>query len=265
MKSDACSIVTWNVNSIRARLDRLSAWLEQHQPEVVCVQETKVEDSAFPYEPLGNLGYDAAHFGQKTYNGVALLFRGRAQQVQKGFADGEAEDPQSRIIAATLPLNGIPTRIVSVYVPNGQSVGSEKYAYKLEWLKRFERYLKPLAASEMPLLVCGDYNIAPADLDTHDPRAWAGSLLCSEAERAAFASLRALGLADAFRALEPNTQAFSWWDYRAGSFRRNNGLRIDHFLVNAPAFARCKKVTIDREERAQENASDHAPVVLHWA
>lgn len=257
-------IVTWNVNSIRARLDRSIEWLDQHQPDVVCLQETKVEDSGFPYEPLGNLGYDAVHYGQRTYNGVALLLRGRAQAVVKGFSDGNEEDAQSRIIAADITLADTVARIVSVYVPNGQSVDSDKYAYKLAWLERFKRYLAPHVASDKPLLVCGDYNIAPADIDTPDPAAWRDSVLCSPKERDAFNALLGLGLQDVFRARDPHTQAFTWWDYRAGGFRRNNGLRIDHFLANAAAFARAERVTVDREERAQENASDHAPVVLHW-
>lgn len=251
-------IVTWNVNSIRARVDNVVAWLEEAQPDIVLLQETKVEDFQFPYEAIGNAGYDAAHYGQKSYNGVAILSRGRAQNVVRGFADGAPEDEPRRIISADLTVNGEHICVCSVYVPNGQAVNSEKYHYKLEWLARFERLLA--RGRDVPFIVGGDFNIAPADVDVYDPPGWEGQTLCSPKERAAFTGLLGTGLHDAYRTLVPDAPMFTWWDYRAGGYEKNLGLRIDHFLLNDAAMKRCTSVVADRAARGLENPSDHAPV-----
>ena len=251
-------IVTWNVNSIRARVDNLLNWLVAAQPDVVLLQETKVEDFQFPYEAIGNAGYDAAHYGQKSYNGVAILSRGRAENVVRGFADGAPEDEPRRIISADVTVGGERFAVCSVYVPNGQAVDSDKYRYKLEWLARFEK--RVARGSDLPFIVGGDYNIAPADVDVYDPEGWRGQTLCSERERAGLRALIATGLHDAYRTLVPDAPMFTWWDYRAGGFQRNLGLRIDHFLLNDAAMKRCHSVTVDRAARGIENASDHAPV-----
>jgi exodeoxyribonuclease-3 len=249
-------IITWNVNSIRARHDRLLALLERHQPDAVCLQETKVVDESFPFDALKDVGYSAAVSGQKTYNGVAVLARGGLEDAVLSFDDG-VDDPQARMVAAT--VEGV--RVISVYVPNGRSVGSEAYDYKLEWLGRLRRFIEKTSSPDQPLVVAGDFNVAPGDLDVHDPEAWRGGILCSDAERSALDDLMSWGLTDAFRRLYPDKVAYSWWDYRQLGFPKNRGLRIDHLLMTEPLLARCKAVEIDREERKGKGASDHAPVV----
>lgn len=257
-------IASWNVNSIRARLDRLLGWLETRSPDLVCLQETKCEDVSFPYEPLGDAGYEAAHFGQKSYNGVAILSRKRPTELQRGFSDGAPEDPQSRLIWGRFdePLGAAQRfEVVSVYAPNGQSVGSDKYAYKLDWYRRLTQVVKPKAQAATPVIICGDFNIAPHDLDVHDPAAWHEQVLCSTAERAAFTALLETGLTDTLPLKRPGEQCFTWWDYRMLGFAKNRGLRIDHFLLNSAALAACKSIEVDREERKGKDASDHAPVI----
>jgi len=249
-------VATWNVNSIRARLDRLLAFLDRHAPDVVCLQETKVVDDAFPAEPLQAAGYHCEVLGQKTYNGVALLARSPIEDVARGFADG-GDDDQARAIAGT--VNGV--RCMCVYVPNGRQVGSEAYAYKLEWLARLRSFLDQHERPDTPLLVAGDFNVAPADADVHDPDAWRDEVLCSDPERNALRELEAWGLHDGFRALRPDDVAFTWWDYRRLGFPKNRGLRIDHLLLSEPLRERCRAVEIDREERKGKGASDHAPVI----
>jgi len=249
-------IVTWNVNSIRARHDRLLALLERHQPDAVCLQETKVVEESFPFDALKDVGYSAAACGQKTYNGVAVLARGGLEDPVLSFDDG-VDDPQARMVAATVA--GV--RVISVYVPNGRSVGSEAYDYKLEWLGRLLRFIEKTSSPDQPLVVAGDFNVAPGDLDVHDPEGWRDGILCSDAERAALSRLMSWGLTDAFRSLYPDKVAYSWWDYRQLGFPKNRGLRIDHLLMTEPLFARCKAVEVDREERKGKGASDHAPVL----
>lgn len=255
----AMKLVTWNVNSIRQRLERLLALLDRHAPDVVCLQETKVLDPDFPTEALRAKGWYAATLGQRGYNGVAILARTPLESVRAGFVDG-GDDVQARFLAATLA--GV--RVMSAYVPNGQSVGSEKFAFKLEWYERLRKYLEREADPARELALVGDFNCAPADLDVHDPLAWKGQVLCSEPERAALARVLDWGLVDSFRAKYPEKQAFTWWDYRMLGFQKGRGLRIDHVLVTRPLYARLVDVAIDREERKGKGPSDHAPVIAEF-
>jgi exodeoxyribonuclease-3 len=248
-------LATWNVNSIRARLPRVKAWLTAARPDVVCLQELKVEAAGFPMELFAELGYQVALVGQKSYNGVAIAARTPLTDVVVGMGDGVYDD-QARFLAAT--VDGV--RVVSLYVPNGQSIGSDKYAYKLAWLARLRGWLDRHDAAT-PLALCGDWNVAPTDLDVHDPVAWAGSIHCSEPERRAIAKVVSWGLRDTFRALHPEARTWSWWDYRGVAFFKDHGLRIDYHLVNEPLAARLTACTIDREMRKGRDASDHAPVV----
>ena len=249
-------IASWNVNSLNVRLPHLLDWLAAARPDVVALQETKLEDARFPAEALAQAGYACAFHGQKTYNGVAILAReGAIEDVQAGIP-GFA-DEQARALAAT--VGGV--RIIDLYVVNGQAVGSEKYDYKLRWLAAAHDWIAAERARHPDLVVLGDFNIAPDDRDVHDPAAWAGSVLVSDPERAALGALFALGLKDSFRLFEQPDGAFSWWDYRMGAFRRNRGLRIDHILLSAPLAAECRSCVIDRAPRKLERPSDHAPVV----
>jgi exodeoxyribonuclease-3 len=254
--SPAMKLVTWNVNSIRQRRERLLALLARHAPDVVCLQETKVVDAEFPADELRAAGYESVAAGQKSYNGVAILATAPLAEVAKGFRDG-GDDEQARLLAATVA--GV--RVISAYAPNGQSVGSDKYAFKLEWYERLRKLLEREADPARDLALVGDFNVAPADLDVHDPEEWRGQVLCSEPERAGLARVCEWGLVDAFRSKYPERQAFTWWDYRMLGFPKNKGLRIDHLLVTRPLLARLDDVLIDREERKGKNASDHAPVL----
>jgi exodeoxyribonuclease-3 len=249
-------LAAWNVNSLNVRLPHLLDWLKTAAPDVVCLQELKLEDAKFPLEAINDAGYNAVFDGQKTYNGVAILSKTRAEDVVKGIP-GYA-DEQKRVIAAT--VEGV--RVVCVYIPNGQSVDSDKYRYKLEWLAALTAYLKDEIAQYPSLALLGDYNIAPDDRDVHDPAAWAGQVLCTAAERAAFEGMIGLGLQDSFRLFDQPPATFSWWDYRMNAFRRKMGLRIDHVLLTAPLAARCMSSTIDIEPRTWERPSDHAPAVV---
>ena len=248
-------LATWNVNSLKVRLPHLLDWLKTASPDVVCLQELKLEDHAFPRAELEAAGYHCAFAGQKTYNGVAILARSPMSEVVVN--NPHFEDPQKRLIAAT--TGGI--RVVCAYVVNGQEVGSEKYDYKLKWLAALETWMREELARHPRLALLGDYNIAPADADVHDPKAWEGQVLVSAPEREAFRRLEGLGLHDAFRRFEQPEKSFSWWDYRMMAFRRNIGLRIDHILLSAPLAEKCRACTIDREPRKWERPSDHAPVI----
>ncbi len=247
-------VATWNVNSLRVRLDHLRQWLADHPVDVFALQELKLTDQQFPHEAIAALGYSAVHYGQKTYTGVAILSKVPATDVVTGIPGDD--DPQRRVIAASFGA----LRVVNVYVPNGQSLDSEKYAYKLAWLGRLCDYLASLLARHPKLVVVGDFNIAPEDRDVHDPAAWEGSVHVSVPEREALASIAALGFTDLFRRFEQPAKSYSWWDYRMGAFRRNNGLRIDLVLGSAAAAAACTACTIDRTTRGWERPSDHAPV-----
>jgi len=252
----AMRLVTWNVNSIRQRLERLLALLTRHAPDVVCLQETKVLDADFPTEALRAAGYHSATLGQKGYNGVAILAKAPLSSVSAGFVDG-GDDAQARFLAAT--ISGV--RVMCAYVPNGQSVGSDKFAFKLEWCERLRKYLDREADPKREVALVGDFNCAPADLDVHDPLAWQGQVLCSAPERAALARIVEWGLVDSFRAKYPDKQAFTWWDYRMLGFQKGRGLRIDHVLLTKSLYGRVDDVVIDREERKGKGASDHAPVI----
>jgi len=248
-------IVTWNVNSLRVRLPQLLEWLAANQPDIVALQETKVPDAEFPAAPIAAAGYQVAFNGQKTYNGVAVLAR---EPLSESVLEIPSFDDQQRRVLA-VSCGGL--RVVNLYVPNGQSVGSEKYDYKLRWLAALRAWLSAELAQYPQLVALGDFNIAPEDRDVHDPAAWSGSVLVSEPERTALAELMQIGLSDVFRRFDQPPQSFSWWDYRAGSFRRNNGLRIDLILASTPLAPRCTGSRIDRLARGGERASDHAPVI----
>ena len=250
-------IASWNVNSLNVRLPHLSQWLQSASPDIVALQETKMEDAKFPESELAQLGYRSVFSGQKTYNGVALLSRHEPSDVQIGIPG--FEDEQKRVIAAT--IEGV--RVVDVYVVNGQDVGTEKYGYKLRWLAALHDWLAAERERHPNLIVLGDYNIAPDDRDVHDPAVWNDdSILTSTAERAALNGLFGLGFSDSFRLFEQPEKSFSWWDYRAAGFRRNLGLRIDLILASDALKSRCAAAGIDREPRTWERPSDHAPVWL---
>ncbi len=252
-------ISTWNVNSLKVRLEHVANWIQNQAPDVLCLQETKTIDENFPAEKLTELGFNTCYFGQKTYNGVAVLALGELSDVVCGIPD--YDDPQRRVLSAT--VNGV--RIINVYVPNGQAVGSEKYTYKLEWLEHLIGYVEQELSRYSKLAIVGDFNIAPADADVHDPEVWRDKILCSEPEREMFQRLAALGLGDAFRLFDQLERSFSWWDYRAAGFRRDLGLRIDHILVSEDLQAHCQRCSIDKEPRKWERPSDHAPVFAEFA
>jgi exodeoxyribonuclease-3 len=253
-------LVTWNVNSLRVRLEAVLRWLGEHGPDVVCLQETKVPDELFPHDPFRELGYQAVISGQKTYNGVAILSRRPIEAPRIGF-DGVAAEEQKRLVAATVA--GV--RFVNAYVPQGSEVGSEKFAYKLDFLAQLRGYFERHHRPGEPLVLVGDLNVAPAPEDVFSPAELEGQVSFHPAEREALEIVRAWGFRDQFRKFEPGAGFYSWWDYRQGAFRRNRGLRIDHVWATAPLDARAVECWIDREERAREKASDHAPVVAAFA
>ncbi len=250
-------IATWNVNSLKVRLPHVLDWLAANQPDALCLQELKCENKAFPLAEIEAAGYQAVFNGQKTYNGVAILSRKPLADVRFDIPD--FADEQKRIVAGT--LDGV--RIVCGYFPNGQAVGSDKFAYKLAWLDALTAWLRDELAATPQLVLAGDYNIAPEDRDAHPD--WKDEIHVSEPERNAFKALQGLGLVDAFRLFEQPEKSFSWWDYRMMAFRRNVGLRIDHLLVSAPLAARCATCVVDKTPRKLERPSDHAPVVAEFA
>lgn len=249
-------IATWNVNSVRARLDRLVAWLAKAQPDVACLQELKTEEKKFPYEPLTEAGYHCVVHGQKTYNGVAILSRAEPRDVVFGLGDGVA-DPQARLAAAD--VGGV--TVLSAYVPNGSEVGSDKCDYKLEWLARLRQHLERRFEPAQPLVLCGDFNVARDDTDVARPDEWAGSVLCHETVRDALEQVLGWGLADVHRQHHPDGGVYSWWDYRRLGFPKGNGLRLDYLFATAPLAACCTAAEVDRDERKGSKPSDHAPVV----
>ncbi len=249
-------IASWNVNSIRARLERVLAWLETQRPDVLCLQEIKVTGEEFPAQALAAAGYHAVVNGQRTYHGVAILSREPASDVVVGLGDG-GDDSQARLVGAR--VGGF--RIFSVYVPNGSEVGSEKFAYKLVWLDRMRRYLEAHASPDEPLLLCGDLNVAPEDRDVAHPEAWSDTVLCHPDARAALRRVVDWGLVDTFRLQHAEGGFYSWWDYRQLGFPKNDGLRIDHILATAPLAKRCTGASIDRDARKGKQPSDHAPVI----
>jgi len=253
-------VATWNVNSVIARIDRLVAFLAREAPDVLCLQELKCVDEKFPHEALASSGYHVATHGQKTYNGVAILSRRPPDAVMRGFDDG-VEDGAARFMAARFG----DLTVTSSYIPNGQAVGSEQYFYKLHWLQRLRAFLDRHHKPSDAVLVTGDFNVAPADLDVHDPVAWAGQTLCTEAERAGLRGVLDFGLSDLFRARHPDARVFSWWDYRMLGFPKNHGLRIDLILGSETMAKRCEDVRVDRNERKGDKPSDHAPVIGHFS
>ena len=252
-------IATWNVNSVLARLPVVTRWLEAARPDVLCLQETKCTDDKFPLDAFSELGYQAVTFGQRTYNGVAILARAACTEVQRGFHDDD-ESAHARLLGAT--VEGV--RIVNVYIPNGAFVGSDKYRFKLEWMQRLRSFFDEHYKQSAPVLLCGDFNVAPEERDVHDPELWQGRILFSKRERAALSKIKDWGFEDAFRLHTQEGGHFSWWDYRAGSFRRNAGLRIDHIWVSKPLAERSTRSWIDKEPRGWERPSDHTPVVAEF-
>jgi len=249
-------LATWNVNSLNVRLPHVLDWLRDNPVDVLCLQETKQEDIKFPYAELKEVGYQAVHSGQKTYNGVAILSKHEMTEVAHGIVG--FDDEQKRVISAT--INGL--RVVCVYVVNGQAVDSEKYEYKMRWLGALTYWLAGQLEKYPNLVLLGDYNIAPDDRDCHDPAAWFGQILVSPKEREAFEKLKKLGLHDSFRLFEQPEKSFSWWDYRMMGFRRNFGMRIDHILISDALKDKAESCIIDKAPRKLERPSDHTPVVL---
>ena len=253
-------IASWNINSLRKRQDQLFAWLTSTGPDVVCLQETKCPDDQFPELALKAAGYHSVYHGEKSYNGVAILSKTEPLEIRASLCD-EVIDPQARVISAL--IHGI--RVYSVYAPNGQAVGSPAYQYKLEWYQRLRACVqRDIAAmdGELDLVVAGDFNVAPGDLDIHDPALWRGAIMCSDGERAAFSDLCGTGLVDTLRLHHTEPGMFTWWDYRMLAFPKNRGLRIDAVLASKPLAARCTASGIDREMRKGKEPSDHAPI---WA
>jgi exodeoxyribonuclease-3 len=248
-------LATWNVNSLKVRLPQVLDWAGKHRPDVLCLQETKLEDVNFPSREITDAGYLALCSGQKTYNGVCIVSLAAPSEAITEIPG--LGDPQKRVLAATIA--GV--RVINVYVPNGESVESEKYQYKLKWLAAFRDWLKAELARHPRLAVLGDFNVAPEERDVHDPAAWEGKVLFSKPEREAFGKLIGLGLKDAFRLFEQPERSFTWWDYRMNAFRRKMGLRIDHILLSDELAKACVACTIDIEPRKNERPSDHAPVI----
>jgi exodeoxyribonuclease-3 len=251
-------VATWNVNSLKVRLEHVLAWLDEHQPDVLALQEIKMQTENFPENDFKQRGYYLAISGQKTYNGVALISRTQPHDIETDFP--HFEDIQRRILAAT--INNV--RILNLYVPNGAEVGSDKYAYKLAWFEALLTFTREQLSRHDKLILLGDFNIAPSDLDVHDPILWKDKILCSPQERGFFQSLLQLGLIDLFREINQDQREFTWWDYRQAGFRRNLGLRIDHILANTTFSKTCKNILIDKNPRGLERPSDHAPVVAEF-
>ena len=258
------TVATWNVNSLKVRLPHLTDWLARHQVDIVCLQETKLTDDRFPVDELKKFGYRSVFSGQKTYNGVAVLLRddgvGEAEGVQLSLPN--FDDAQKRLLALTVGADSITgLRVICAYFPNGQSVGSDKYEYKLRWMAALNEWLRGELVRHPRLLLAGDFNVAPEARDVHDPQLWEGRVLFSEPERAAFRALLDLGLKDSFRLFEQPERSYTWWDYRMQAFRRKHGLRIDHILLSPALAAQCSACHIDVEPRRREQPSDHAPVI----
>jgi exodeoxyribonuclease III len=252
-------IATWNVNSVKAHLEAVIAWLKDAKPDVVCLQETKCEDTAFPAQPIEDLGYNCAVFGQKTYNGVAILSKYPIENIQRGLPG--FPDEQSRYIEATI-AGPNPVVVASIYLPNGNPAPGPKYDYKLHWINSLRERAKALRETEEAVLLLGDYNAIPTAGDVKNPKNWLADALFLAETRSAFAALKSEGYTEAFRALKPFEQAFTFWDYQAGAWQKNNGIRIDHALLSPQATDRLVDVTIHRDERGREKPSDHVPVVV---
>jgi exodeoxyribonuclease-3 len=252
-------IVTWNINSLKVRLPQVIDWLMANQPDVLCLQETKLQDENFPIAEIAAAGYQAAYAGQKTYNGVALLSKQTGGEVVSAIPT--LNDHQKRVLAATYG----DVRVICIYIPNGENVESEKYQYKLKWLTALNLWLQDELRKHPKLVLLGDFNIAPEERDVHDPELWRGQVLFSQPEREAFHKLLNLGLADSFRLFEQPERSYTWWDYRMMAFRRNMGMRIDHILLSNELAKACTTCVIDKAVRKLDRPSDHAPVVVELA
>ena len=252
-------IATWNVNSLKVRLPHVLQWLEQEQPDVLALQETKSIDENFPVDAINDAGYHVSFIGQKTYNGVATLCKSEIETLANCLPD--YDDEQRRVLATKTD----DIVVLNLYVPNGSEVGSDKYHYKLEWFSKLHPFIKQLQKDNDNLIIVGDFNIAPEDEDVHDPEEWKDSVLVSDPERSEFKKLLAHGFTDCFRLFDQEEKSFSWWDYRAAAFRRNRGLRIDHILASQTLSGVCKACYIDKAPRKLERPSDHTPVVAEFA
>lgn len=251
-------LVTWNINGIKARHTRVLAWVQAKQPDVLCLQELKNEDATSFFEPLRALGYDIALFGQKAYNGVGILSRAPLTDVRRGFADEGEVDPQARLLTAT----AFGLRVTCAYFPNGESTTSDKYRYKLSWMARLRARLSADLSGRPDAVLCGDFNVAPEDVDVYDPKVWRGQVLFTDEEKAALAAIRETGMVDVVRRVRPEGPLFTWWDYRMRGFPRDLGLRIDHVYATPGVAERVVSVDVDREERGGEQPSDHAPLTV---
>lgn len=252
-------LATWNVNSLKVRLPQVLDWLAANPVDALCLQELKLTDDKFPLDAFTEAGYQAVWAGQKTYNGVAIISRETGSAMVRNIPT--MDDPQQRVLAITLPSPVGDIRVICAYCPNGQSLDSEKYPYKLDWYQHLHQWVAEELKTYPRLALLGDYNIAPADADVHDPAKWEGQVLVSEPERAAFNGLLGLGLTDSFRQFEQPERTFTWWDYRQLGFRRNAGLRIDHILLSEPLAKLCTGCVVDKGPRGNEQPSDHAPVI----
>lgn len=257
-------IATWNVNSVKVRIEPLVRWLKEREPDIVCLQETKCVDEAFPREPIEDLGYNIASHGQKTYNGVALLSKLPLEEVTRGLP-GDSDDDQSRYVEAVVSANGRALRVASIYLPNGNPAPGEKYDYKLVWMARLAAHARERLALEEPLVLGGDYNVIPAPADVHDPELWKGDALFLPDTRARFRALCHLGLTDAVRASSDEPGLYTFWDHQRNAFAKNNGIRIDHLLLSPQAADRLTAAGIDRAMRGGEKPSDHVPVWVELA
>lgn len=254
-------IAAWNVNSIRTRISHLTDWLRSDKPDIVLLQELKCTEDSFPFMEIEDLGYNIAVYGEKSYNGVAILSKFPLEDIVKGLDDRDG-DSQARYIEAVADLGGSAIRVASVYVPNGQEISSDKFGYKLKFMERLYNHVKNLLTYEEIFVIGGDYNIAPDDRDVHDPKLWEGSVLTHDDVRAAFRRMINLGVYDAYRVLSPEgSSEYSWWDYRANAFAADNGLRIDHLLLSPQAADKLQKFYVKKDLRELDKPSDHAPVV----
>lgn len=253
-------IATWNVNSLNVRLSHVVDWINEHQPDILCLQETKQVNDKFQHDAFTEIGYFSYHNGQKTYNGVAII--SKKKLIDINFDLPNFDDLQKRIISGTwVSDSNEKIYIVSAYIPNGQAVGSDKFIYKMKWLNKFSKWVEELTKQYNGIILTGDFNIAPEDKDCHDPDAWIGQILVSPEERKAFNSILKIGFHDSYRKINPDTQEYSWWDYRMAGFRRNLGMRIDHILVSTKLIPNTKRSYIDKEPRKLERPSDHTPVI----
>jgi exodeoxyribonuclease-3 len=252
-------IATWNINGVKARIEAALTWLGEARPDIVCLQEIKSVDEGFPAESFENLGYTVQVHGQKGFNGVALLSKMPPEDVVKGLP-GDPDDVQARYLEAVFSTQSGVVRVASLYLPNGNPIGTDKFTYKCAWMRRLERHAQELLAHEIPLILAGDYNILPEPVDARRPEAWVGDALFQPESRAAFRRLLALGLVDAVRACLPEPGVYTFWDYQAGAWQKDNGIRIDHALISPQAADRLRAAGIDRHTRGWEKPSDHVPV-----